>query len=57
MARYQTPKSNPGLAFTALTAPMTAELREHRFSDRDLERSDYYNEIMRPLDLWHAGDH
>ena len=55
MARYQTPKSNPGLAFSALTTPMTAELRERRFSDRDLERSDYYNEIMRPLDLWHAA--
>ncbi len=55
MARYQTPKSNPGLAFSALTAPMTAELRDRRFSDRDLERSDYYNEIMRPLDLWHAA--
>jgi DNA-binding CsgD family transcriptional regulator len=55
MARYQTPKSNPGLAFSALTAPMTVELRGRRFSDRDLERSDYYNEIMRPLDLWHAA--
>jgi signal transduction histidine kinase len=31
------------------------ELRERRFSDRDLERTDYYNEIMRPLDLWHAA--
>jgi DNA-binding CsgD family transcriptional regulator len=55
MARYQTPKSNPGLAFSALTTPMTTELRDRRFSDRDLERSDYYNEIMRPLDLWHAA--
>src|ERR1700722_4134178 len=54
MARYQTPKSNPGLAFSALTTPMTVELRDRRFSDRDLERSDYYNDIMRPLDLWHA---
>ncbi len=54
MARYQTPESNPGLAFSALTTPATVELRERRFSDRDLERSDYYNEIMRPLDLWHA---
>jgi DNA-binding CsgD family transcriptional regulator len=55
MARYLTPESNPGLAFSALTAPMTAELRDRRFSDRDLERTDYYNEIMRPLDLWHAA--
>ena len=54
MARYQTPKSNPGLAFSALTTPATVELRERRFSDRDLERSDYYNEIMRPINLWHA---
>jgi len=55
MVRYRTPQSNPGRAFSALTTPMTAELRERRFSDRDLERSDYYNEIMRPLDLWHAA--
>ena len=54
MARYQTPESNPGLAFSALTTPTTVELRDRRVSDRDLERSDYYNEIMRPLDLWHA---
>ena len=54
MVRYQTPKSNPGLAFSAQTTPMTVELRQRRFSDYDLERSDYYNEIMRPLDLWHA---
>jgi DNA-binding CsgD family transcriptional regulator len=55
MARYQTPKTNPGLAFSALTTPATVELRERRFSDCDFERSDYYNEIMRPLDLWHAA--
>jgi DNA-binding CsgD family transcriptional regulator len=55
MARYLTPESNPGLAFSALTRPMTVELRDRRVSDRDLERSDYYNEIMRPLDLWHAA--
>ena len=55
MVRYQTPKSNPGLAFSALTIPATVELRERRVSDRDLERTDYYNEIMRPLDLWHAA--
>jgi DNA-binding CsgD family transcriptional regulator len=55
MVRYQTSKSNPGLAFSALTTPTTVELRERRFSDRDLERTDYYNEIMRPLDLWHAA--
>ena len=34
---------------------MTVELRDRRVSDRELERSDYYNEIMRPLDLWHAA--
>ena len=55
MARYLTPESNPGLAFSALTRPMTVELRDRRVSDRDLKRSDYYNEIMRPLDLWHAA--
>jgi DNA-binding CsgD family transcriptional regulator len=35
MARYLTPESNPGLAFSALTTPMTVELRERRVSDRD----------------------
>jgi DNA-binding CsgD family transcriptional regulator/PAS domain-containing protein len=55
MVRYQTPQSNPGLAFSTLTPPATVELRERRFSDRNLERSDYYNEIMRPFDLWHAA--
>jgi DNA-binding CsgD family transcriptional regulator len=55
MVRYRTPRSNPGLAFSALTTPMTVELRDRRVSDRDLERSDYYNEIMRPIGLWHAA--
>jgi DNA-binding CsgD family transcriptional regulator len=49
------PESNPGLAFSALTPPTTVELREKRVSDRDLERSEFYQSLLRPLDLWHVA--
>ncbi len=55
LSDYRTPQSNPGLAFSALTPPTTVELREKRVSDRDLERSEFYQSLLRPLDLWHVA--
>ena len=55
MAGYMTPETNPGLAFSALTPPTTVELRDRMVPDSDLERSGFYQELMRPLDLWHVA--
>ncbi len=55
MARYPTLEANPGLAFAALAPPTAVGLRDRIISDSDLERLDYYQDILRPLDLWHAA--
>jgi DNA-binding CsgD family transcriptional regulator len=55
MTPYQTVKTNPSLAFAALTPPTTVELRERMVSDSDLERSQIYQELMRPIDAWHGA--
>ena len=55
MARYPTFETNPGLAFAALTPPTAVGLRDRIVSDSDLERLDFYQDILRPLGLWHAA--
>jgi DNA-binding CsgD family transcriptional regulator len=55
LSDYRTAERNPGLAFSALTPPGTVELRENQISDRDLERSEFYQTLMRPLGLWHVA--
>ena len=55
LSSYATPESNPGVAFAALTPPMTVGLTERMVSDRDLERSEFYQTLMRPLGLWRAA--
>ena len=55
MARYPTLETNPGLAFAALAPPTAVGLRDRIISDSDLERLEYYQDILRPLDLWHAA--
>ena len=55
MARYPTLDTNPGLAFAAMTPPTTVELGNRIVSDSDLERLDFYQDILRPLGLWHAA--
>jgi DNA-binding CsgD family transcriptional regulator len=55
LSSYTTPESNPGVAFAALTPPMTVGLTERMVSDRDLERSEFYQTLMRPLGLWRAA--
>jgi DNA-binding CsgD family transcriptional regulator len=55
MARYPTPETNPGLAFAALAPPTAVGLRDRIISDSDMERLDIYQDILRPLDLWHAA--
>jgi PAS domain-containing protein len=54
-AGYLTPEINPGVAFSASTPPTTVELGSARVSDSDLERSLFYQTLMRPLDLWHVA--
>jgi DNA-binding NarL/FixJ family response regulator len=54
MTRYPTFETNPGLAFAALAPPTAVGLRDRIISDSDLERLDFYQDILRPLDLWHA---
>ncbi|MBV8441002.1 MAG: helix-turn-helix transcriptional regulator [Hyphomicrobiales bacterium] len=55
MAPYRTAETNPALAFAAVTPPATVELRERIISDSDLERSQIYQELMRPIDTWHGA--
>ena len=55
MARYPTVETNPGLAFAALAPPTAVGLRDRIVSDSDLERLEFYQDILRPLDLWHAA--
>ena len=55
MARYPTCETNPGLAFAALAPPTAVGLRDRIISDSDLERLEYYQDILRPLGLWHAA--
>lgn len=55
MARYSTIETNPGVAFVALTPPTTVTLRDTFVSDFDLERSQFYQDAMRPLDSWHIA--
>jgi DNA-binding CsgD family transcriptional regulator len=55
MARYSTFETNPGVAFVALTPPTAVTLRDTFVSDSDLERTQFYQDAMRPLDSWHAA--
>jgi DNA-binding CsgD family transcriptional regulator len=55
MARYSTFETNPGVAFVALTHPTTVELRDRMVSDSNLERMEFYQDLMRPLDSWHVA--
>ena len=55
MARYSTVETNASFAFAALTPPAAVGLRDRIVSDSDLERREFYQEIFRPLGLWHAA--
>jgi DNA-binding CsgD family transcriptional regulator len=55
MARYSTIETNPGVAFVASTPPTTVTLRDTFVSDSDLERTQFYQDAMRPLDSWHIA--
>jgi DNA-binding CsgD family transcriptional regulator/PAS domain-containing protein len=52
--RYLTPVTNPGLAFALASPVLAVEDRLQQFSDRDLLRTDFYHDVMRPDGLWHA---
>lgn len=52
---YLTPEYNPGIAFAAATPPFTVARRESLVSDRQLERLELYNDLMRPRRLWHVA--
>ncbi len=55
MARYSTVETNASFAFAAQTPPTAVGLRDRIVSDSDLERREFYQEIFRPLGLWHAA--
>jgi DNA-binding CsgD family transcriptional regulator len=55
MSRYSTVETNASFAFAALTPPTAVGLRDRIVSDSDLERREFYQEIFRPLGLWHAA--
>ena len=55
MARYSTVETNASFAFAALTPPAAVGLRDRIVSDSDLERREFYQDILRPLGLWHAA--
>jgi DNA-binding CsgD family transcriptional regulator len=52
---YLLPETNPGVAFSASTPPMTVAGRDQLMSDRDMERLEFYDELMRPHGFWHAA--
>jgi DNA-binding NarL/FixJ family response regulator len=55
MARYNKLETNPSLAFAA-RAPQTAVVRGDQIvSDSDFERLEFYQDIMRPRDIWHGA--
>jgi DNA-binding CsgD family transcriptional regulator len=53
--RFLTPATNPGLRFMLSAPPMTIVPREAIQPDRDMLKSDFYHDIMRPYDGWHAA--
>ena len=53
--RYSMPATNPGLKFMLFAPPGTIGLREDIVSDRDMLRSDFYNDVIRRIDSWHAA--
>jgi DNA-binding CsgD family transcriptional regulator len=55
MARYSTVETNASFAFAAMAPPTAVGLRDRIVSDSDLERREFYQEIFRPLGLWHAA--
>jgi DNA-binding CsgD family transcriptional regulator len=52
---YFLPQTNPGVAFSATTPPMTVASRDQLTSDSDMERLEFYHELMRPHGFWHAA--
>lgn len=52
---YLTPATNPGLRFMLSAPPMTIVPREAIQADRDMVKSGFYNDIMRPYGGWHAA--
>jgi hypothetical protein len=52
---YLLPETNPGVAFSAATPPTTVAGRDQLMSDRDMERLEFYHELMRPDGFWHAA--
>jgi len=53
--RYLTPETNPGLRFMLSVPAMTIAPREVIQTDKEMLRSDFYNEVMRPNQGWHAA--
>ena len=53
--RYASPATNPGLRFMLVAPPGTLGLRETIMNDRDMLRSDFYDEIIRPMGSWHVA--
>ena len=53
--QYGTPHVNPGLRYMMSAPSGTIVSRESIQNDFDMERSDFYNDVMRPYDFWHAA--
>jgi DNA-binding CsgD family transcriptional regulator len=55
LGAYTTPQTNPGIAFSAMTPSATVALRDGLIPDAELERLSFYQELLRPRDLWHVA--
>ena len=52
---YLTERTNPSAQVMMVVPPMTIFSRQEHFEDRGWARSDFYNDVMRPQDLWHGA--
>jgi hypothetical protein len=55
LAGYLSLETNPGIAFSALTPPASVELVNSLMPDSELERLPFYQDLLRPFDLWHTA--
>lgn len=55
LAGYLSLETNPGMAFSAATPPASVELANRLMPDSELERLPFYQNLLRPFDLWHIA--
>ena len=52
--RFSTPETNLGFNVMLKTAPLGVTVVQQMYTDQAIERMDFYQEILRPANIWHA---